>query len=56
MPVRRVEIPRIDCGDNGGCFSELISIIVYMIFSVVVAGAIIFTVAGVFSGLGKLLG
>ena len=28
--IQRVNIDKIDCGDNGGCLSEFVSILVYM--------------------------
>ncbi len=56
MPVRRVTIPRIDCGNNSGCLSELVSIIVYMLFCVIVGAIVIFGIGGICCGIANLFG
>lgn len=56
MPVRRVSIPRIDCGDKSGCLSEFVSIIAFM-FAYCIFGSIIMAIiAGICCGLANILG
>lgn len=54
MPIKKVSIPRIDCGDNSGCLSEFVSIIVYMLFCTIGSAIVIFTLAGICCGVANL--
>lgn len=54
MPVRRVSIPRIDCGDKSGCLSEFVSIIVYMLFCTFGSAIVIFIIGGICCGIANL--
>lgn len=56
MPVRRINIPRIDCGDKSGCLSEFVSVIVFMLAYCIFGGIIIFTLAGICCGIANLFG
>lgn len=54
MPVRRVSIPRIDCGDKSGCLSEFVSIIVFQLCYVVYASLVVGIIAAICCGVGSL--
>lgn len=54
MPIRRVSIPRIDCGDKGGCLSEFVSIIVYMLFCAIGGAIVILGIGGICCGIANL--
>lgn len=55
MPIRRVNIPRIDCGDKSGCLSEFVSLIVFQIIYAIYACVVLGIIAAICCGIGSLI-
>lgn len=52
--IQRVNIPQIDCGDNGGCLSEMVSILVFIVFfsvSLCVISLVIVAIVGIINAI-----